>query len=49
MDAAIEEADLNDEDVEGLVQALVAAGYTEEDAEEDAKQKVVVEFTLTKK
>ena len=49
MDAAIEEADLNDEDVDGLVQALVAAGYTEEDAEEDAKQKVVVEFTLTKK
>lgn len=49
LDAALDEADLSDEEVEGLVQLLVAAGYTEEDAEEDAKQKVVFEFTLTKK
>ncbi len=49
LDAALDEADLSDEEVEGLVQLLVAAGYTEEDAEEDAKQKVVFEYTLTKK
>ena len=49
MDAALEEAELSDEDVEDLAQLLVAAGYTEEDAEEDANQKVVVEFTLIKK
>ncbi|MBR4265903.1 MAG: hypothetical protein IKQ46_07600 [Bacteroidales bacterium] len=49
MDAALKEANLSDEEIEGLAALLVAAGYTEEDAEEDAKQKVVVEFTLTKK
>lgn len=49
LDAALDEADLSDEEVEGLVQLLVAAGYTEEDAKEDAKQKVVFEYTLTKK
>lgn len=43
------DAVLDEEDAETLAQLLVAAGYTEEDAEEDAKQKVVFEFTFTKK
>ena len=43
------DASLDEETADTLVELLVAAGYTEEDAEEDAKQKVVFEFTLTKK
>ena len=43
------DAVLDDEDQDNLIALLIAAGYTEADAEEDAKQKVVFEFTLTKK
>ena len=49
MEEVLEAAELDEEDIDNLVQLLVAAGYTEEDAEEDAKQKVFFEFTLTKK
>lgn len=43
------DAALDEETKDDLVELLVASGYTEEDAKEDAKQKVVFEFTLTKK
>ncbi|MBQ5539888.1 MAG: hypothetical protein IIU03_06585 [Bacteroidales bacterium] len=43
------DASLDEETEDALAELLVAAGYTEEEAKEDAKQKVVFEFTLTKK
>ena len=43
------DASLDEETADDLVELLIASGYTEEDAKEDAKQKVVFEFTLTKK
>ena len=43
------DAALDEETEDALVDLLIAGGYTAEDAKEDAKQKVVFEFTLTKK
>lgn len=43
------DAVLDEETEDSLVELLIAGGYTEEDAKEDAKQKVVFEFTFTKK
>lgn len=43
------DASLDEETADDLAELLIAGGYTEEDAKEDAKQKVVFEFTLTKK
>lgn len=43
------DAVLDEETAEDLATFLVENGYTEEDAKEDAKQKVVFEYTFTKK
>ena len=40
---------LDEETADNLAELLVASGYTEQQAKEDAKQKVVFEYTLTKK